>query len=139
MWRSRKFIVIAVLAIVLLAGSIGVVAFAQADNGDEGQPEARDAVLLDKVCEIYKQKTGVAIDSEALKDAFIQARGEMRNEALENRLDKLVEDGKITREEADEYLEWWELRPDVPVKFGFRGRGMGGPGGLGRLSAPTTE
>jgi hypothetical protein len=139
MWRSKKVIVIAVLATVLLAGSIGGVAFAQADNGDDGQPEPKCGALLDRVCEIYEDKTGVAIDSEALKDSFAQAQGEMRNEALENHLDKLVEDGKITRDEANEFLEWQQSRPDVPVQFGFRGRGMGGPRGWGGLSAPTTE
>lgn len=136
MWRTKKFIVSAVLATVLLAGSTVGVVLAQTGNGDDGQPEARDAALLDKVCEIYEQNTGVSIDSEALKDAFIQAQGEMRNEALGNRLDKLVEDGKITQDEANEYLEWWESKPDVPAGFGFRGNAHGGLRGFGGPYVP---
>ena len=80
MWRSKKFIVIAVLAAVVLVGSIGGVAFAQTGNGDEGQPEARYSALLDRVCEIYQEKTGDTIDQEVLADAFAEARGEMWGE-----------------------------------------------------------
>ena len=146
MWRSKKFILVAVLAVVLLAGSIGGVALA-ADNGDDSQPKARCGDMLERVCEIYEQNTAVVIDQEALKDAFAQVRGEMRPEAPQNRpkmepeammkdhLQNLVDEGKITQEQADALQEWWEARPDVPVGFGFPGGhggfhpapGMGGP------------
>ena len=129
MWRSKKFIVIAVLAAVVLAGSIGGVVVA-ADNGDSSHPEAQHEALLDRVCEIYQEKTGVAIDQETLKDSFAQAQSEMRTEALQNHLQKLVEQEKITQEQADDYLEWIEARPDVPIGGGLRGRG--GPG-MGRM------
>ncbi len=141
MWRSKKFLMVVLLAAVLLVGSTAGVVLAQTGNGDDGQPEARDAALLDKVCEIYEQNTGVAIDSEALKDAFAQAQDEMRAEAMQNRLQNLVDQGTITQDEADEYLEWWESKPDVPARFGFGGpggfHGMGGPRGWGALNAPT--
>ena len=42
--------------------------------------------LLDKVCEIYEQNTGIAIDPQELQNAFIQAQSEMRDEALDNYL-----------------------------------------------------
>jgi len=157
MSRSKKFAVVALLAAVLLVGSIGGVAFAQTGNGDDGQPKARCGDLLDKVCEIYEQNTGVTIDQEALKDAFSQAQSEMRPQAMKNRfemrpealqnrpemgpeamqnhLQNLVDEGKITQEQADALQEWWEVRPDVTVGFGFPGGhggfhpapGMGGP------------
>ncbi len=133
MWRNKRFIIFTVLAAVLLAGSIGGIALA-ADNGNNSQPEAQPEVMLDRICEIYQQKTGEAIDKEALKDAFTQATSEMRAKALENRpemsleviqsrLQKLVDEGKITQEQADAMLKRWESRPDIPPGFGFKDRG----------------
>jgi hypothetical protein len=132
MKRSKKFVLVTTLAAVVLVGSITGVALAQ--NGDDSQPEAGPELLLGRVCEIYQQNTGVAIDSEALKDAFAQAKSEMRAKALQNRLQSLVDEGKITQGEADQWTEWWQSKPDVPVKFGFRGRC--GPLGEGGLRAP---
>lgn len=86
MWRSKKFIVMVLLATALLAGGIGGVVLA-ADNGEEAnsQPGSKYEALLDRVGEIYQEKTGVAIDQEVLKDAFSQARSEMQGEQLDGR------------------------------------------------------
>lgn len=126
MWRSKKVIVGAVLAVVLLFGSLGGVALA--NNGDDSAPKARFGELLDRVSEIYQEKTGANLDQEALKDAFAQARNEMQKEATQNRLKSMVEQGMITQEQADEFLQWQQSRPDVPFGFGFKGHG--GPRGF---------
>jgi hypothetical protein len=141
MWRSKKFILVTVLVAVLLVGSIGGIVFA-ADSGDNSQFKARHDAMLDKVCEIYQQKTGVAIDKEALKESFAQAMSELRPaasptrpergpQAMQDRLQNLVTDGKLTREQADAFQKWWESRPDVPLGFGPPGpggfHGKGGP------------
>jgi len=118
MRRSKKLIVVAVLAAVVLVGSIGGIVLA---NGDDSEPQARFGESLNRVCEIYQEKTGVAIDQEALKDAFAQARNEVRTEAMQNRLKSMVEEGTITQEQADEFLQWQQARPDFPFGFGFRG------------------
>jgi hypothetical protein len=132
MWRSKKFLLVTVLAVVLLAGSIGGVALAQTGT-DDSQLKAQDNVLLDKVCAIYEQNTGVAINSEELEKAFDQARSEMQDEALDNYLKNLVDQGKLTQEQADQYKAWLESKPDVPLAPGLSGndmhRGFGGPGG----------
>ena len=141
MWRGKKVMVIALAAILLVGSSVGVVL--ADDNGDEAgsPPEARHWALLDRVCEIYEENTGTTIDQQALQDAFAQARSEIQAEAMQNRLANLVEQGRIIQDEADQYLEWWQSRPDVSVGFGFRGRGgfrgMGGPLGWGGPGAPT--
>jgi len=70
------------------------------------------------VCEIYEENTGVTIDPQQLRDAFAQARSETELEVLGSRLQYLVDQGKITQDEADQYLEWWESRPDVPFRLG---------------------
>ena len=138
MWRSKKLIIAVVLATVLVVGSIGGVVLAS--NGDEIEPEAQHEALLDRVCEIYQENTGVAIDQEALKDAFAQAQSEMQTEALETWLQSLVEEGEITQAQADEYLDWWQAKPDVSFGFGFGGRGgfrgMGGMRGFGWPCVP---
>ena len=95
-------------------------------SGTEAQaaPVDRHQALLDRACAIYQENTGVAIDSEQLKDAFDQAQSELREEALETRMQNLVDEGRITQEEADSYLEWWESRPDIEAPL----PGLGGPG-----------
>jgi len=134
MRRRKKFIIITVTVAAVLAGCLAGVVFANPENGDNSQPESKCEALLDRVCEIYQENTGVAIDPQQLKDAFVQALDEMELNALESRLQSLVDQGEITQEEADQYLEWWESKPDVPFNFGFRGfrsgcrlGGWGGP------------
>jgi flagellar basal body-associated protein FliL len=140
MWRSKKFIIITAIVVVALAGAIGGVALAQG-NGDESQPEAQHAALLERVCEIYEENTGTTINADDLQAAFAQAQSEIRDEALQNYLQGLVDNDKITQEQADKLLEWWQSRPDVPVLPGFAGHGMmhrgfGGPGGFGGCFGP---
>ena len=135
MWRSKKFLLVAVLATMVLAGSIGGIALAQTENDDDSQPQT----LLERVAAILVDE-GVNITSEQLKDAFTQAQSDIRTEAMEDRLAQLVQEGVIEQDEADAYLEWQQVRPDVPVGFGFGGRGgfrgMGGVRGFGGLCAP---
>lgn len=62
--------------------------------------------------------------SEAdVQNALEQAQTEMRNEATRSRLDSMVEQGRLTQAQADEYYDWLQSRPEgVP---GFEGRGHG--------------
>ena len=140
MWRSKKFIVIAVLAAMVLAGSISGVVLA-ADNGDDSQPGAKYGALLERVCEIYEQNTGDSIDADELQNAFVQVKREMQDAAIEARLANMVENGVIDETQAEELQEWWESRPEaMPFGPGLRGpggfRGMGGMRGFGSACAP---
>jgi hypothetical protein len=140
MWRSKKFIIIAVFTAVLLVGTIGGVALAQTEDEDNN-PQAQREALLDRVCEIYEENTGTAINAEALQEAIAQAQSETQAAAMEARLAKMVENGVLDEAQAQELLEWWEARPDVPVVAGWGDRGMprcgfGGPGGFGPPSSP---
>jgi len=145
MWRSKKFIIITVLAALLVAGSVGGIVLAQ-DNGDKDgtQPEAQHAALLERVCEIYKVNTGDDIDPEALKEAIAQTQSELYAAAMEARLAKMVENGVIDETQAQELQDWWDSRPDVPIapRLGGHGipRGFGGPcGGFGGGFGPPPE
>ena len=143
MWRSKKFIIIALLAAVVLVGSIGGIAFAQTETGDDSHPGAVFGALWDRVSEIYKDNTGDEIDAVALKDALAQARNEMRTEAREDHLAKMIENGVIDETQAQELQDWWESKPDMPDGLGFGGlgrfHGMGGMHGFGGLCAPAAE
>jgi hypothetical protein len=124
MWRKKKLIIIAVLAAVVLVGTIGGVAFAQTEGGDNN-PQTQSKALMNRACEIYEENTGVAIDQEAFREAMSQAQDEMQAAAMESRLDKMVENGVIDEAQAQELLEWWQSRPDVSIAFGLDGQGMG--------------
>ena len=103
MWRSKKFIIVAVLAAVVLVGSIGGVALAQTGSASDSSGKtllARDATIL-------------GIDQQKVESAFTQAQTEMRDEALDSYLQNLVEQGKITQEEADQYKACLQSRPDM--------------------------
>ena len=126
MLKNKKVILVALLVGVVLLGSTVGVVLAQNGNGDTGQNQTGNTrdTLLERVAQIYQEKTGVAIDPQQLKDAFAQAQKEMQDKALEEWLQKLVDEGKISQEQADEYLTWWESRPDTPLP-GLFGRGFG--------------
>jgi hypothetical protein len=108
MWRSKKFIVIALLAAVVVVGSTAGVVLAQTENGDDSQPQT----LLERVADILVAK-GINVTSEQLQEAFTQARSDIYDEALDSRLKKLVDEGKLTEEEAAQYKAWWQDRPDM--------------------------
>jgi hypothetical protein len=131
--RKRKWFIPMVLSIVLIGGIAGGVMVAADDSSgnvdQQSQLADQHQALLDRACAIYQENTGTAIDSEQLKDALDQAQGELQEEALESRLQDLVENGKMTQEEADNYLEWWQSRPDIEVPLPGLG-GLGPSGGM---------
>ena len=131
MWRNKKVILATVMVAALIAVSIGGVVMAADDDHGAAQ-ETKRQELMDRVFEIYEGQTGVVIDQEIMKDAFIQARDETRHEAMQDHLDRLVEEGVITQAEADEYMEWRLSKPDIAIGFGgqahIQARSMCGPG-----------
>lgn len=126
MWKSKKFILIVVSVALVLAGSITGVALAQTETSDDSQT----TTIFDRVTDILVAE-GVNVTSDQLKDAFAQAQSDVRDEVRQDRLQSLVEEGKLTQEEADQYLEWWQAKSDVPAGFQFGPGGMmGGFGGM---------
>jgi hypothetical protein len=130
MWFRKKVILIPLIIAVVVAGSITGVVLAQGgtDSNSSGN------TLMAKVAAI------LGIDQTKLEDAFTQAQKEMRDETLTNYLNKLVEEGKITQEEADQYQQWWNARPDTLNQLGpgfeFGGRNRGFGPGCGMWMAP---
>ena len=136
MWKNKKVVLLAALAIAMLIGSVAAgVTLAQSGSGNETQANTRYEALLSKVATIYQQNTGVTIDPQQLETAFTQAQKEMQNEALQTWLQNLVTQGKITQAQADQYLQWWQSKPNTPLlelpreggmMMGGRGHDFGG-------------
>jgi hypothetical protein len=118
MWRSKKVIVGAVLAVVVLFSSFGGVALAQTGNAEDGKM-AKYQALLDRVCVIYQEKTDDAIDQEVLKNTVWQVIKWTRSEALQDRVQKWVDNGCIEQEKADKAVQWFESKPRFFLKTGI--------------------
>jgi len=106
MWRKRKFIIILLGTILIIAATISGVAMAQ-DSEEISQSDS----LLGRVAAI------LGIDQQTVEDAFNQAQAEMKEAAMDKYLQNLVDEGKITEEEAAEYKGWLEARPDMTEYF----------------------
>lgn len=105
MWKTPKFIVTAVLVATILV--CGTAAAVLAQDNHEGQ--GRRGALMARVAEILK------VDEQELEDAFKQALSELREEGLDNRLLKLVDEGTLDQGQADQFKAWIEARPDIPM------------------------
>ena len=116
MKRGKKIALIALMAVVALAGTIGGVAMAQ--SGDEETTTTSEPArfaYLERVCEIYQEKTGVTIDADTLKDAFCQAGDEQREQVRNQFRQRLIDEGILTEEQLAEMEEWIQTRPDFPT------------------------
>jgi hypothetical protein len=134
MWLKKKFVLIALLTLVVLGGTLGGIAIAQGNDEPTAVTDNTSLLntLLDKVATIYQQNTGVAINAQELAKALTQAQKDMRATALDNYLNDLVSKGKITQDQADQFKTWLNAKPDVNIGPGFNGmfRGMGKMGGM---------
>ncbi len=104
MWKSKKFILIGVLIALVVVGCTAGIALAQTGSTDNTTP---GKTLLARVATI------LGIDQQKVENAFTKAQSEMQQEALDAYLKKLVDEGKITKEQADQYKKWWQARPDM--------------------------
>lgn len=110
---KKKVAAIAIAVGVLSVGVIGGVVLAQ-----EAEDASKGKGLIARVAEI------LGLDEDTVRDAFDQARGEIRDERVENWLEDAVEKGTLTQDQADALEEWIDARPDdLPRRFrgGFWG------------------
>ena len=123
----KRWLIIPAVAGLAAVAALGGVAAASSSGG--GETGSRVAEILE-------------LDEETVTDAFKQATQQRLDEALQARLDKLVEAGRITQEQADELKAWYDERPEgVPGSgFGFGKRGFHrGGGDVGSLVAEILE
>ncbi|MGD9143800.1 MAG: hypothetical protein PVG61_08135 [Dehalococcoidia bacterium] len=118
MKRGRKITLIVLLAVVAVIGTIGGVTLAQSDDeGTTTTAETERFAYLERMAEIYQEKTGVALDVDALKESFCQAGEEMREQIRNQFRQRLIDEGVFTEEELTELEDWWAARPDVTSEF----------------------
>jgi hypothetical protein len=157
MKKSRKVIFIVLAAVLVIGATLGAVTMAQASEQVNNQAQTANAAasanlsLFEKVAAAYKASTGTTLDAAELQKAFSEAHQDLtagRNQALKERvtitmeemLKKMVDNGRITQQQADdlkkwldskpattltdEYKKWLESRPEgIPFGPGMRGLG----------------
>ena len=117
---KKRWLFSALLVVVLTIGISGGVVLAQEGDGDGDSPLKS---LVSRVAAI------LGLEEAEVQSAFDQAAGEMQNEALQQRMDRAVEEDRLDQEQADEYMQWYQSRPEsifpeIPFrKFGPRGFG----------------
>ena len=107
--KAKVLISVLVVALLLTVGATATV-MAEGEEETTPLPEVSAKSLLERVADILE------IDKEDLIDAFEQAQQEMMGDAFINRLNQAVAEGRITREQADEIIRWWEQRPDDAIR-----------------------
>ena len=110
---SRKVRVLISALVIALLLTVGATATVMAEGEDEDTTtvteEETEGGFLGRVADI------LGIEREDLVSAFEQARQEIYEEAFINRLNEAVVEGRITQEQADEIIKWWEQRPDDAI------------------------
>ncbi len=119
---KRRWFVVPLLVGLLTLGITGGTVLAQESGASGDTPAGKFAARV---------ATILGLEETQVQDALKQAAREMRDEALQLKLDRMVENGLMTQEEADAYLEWYESRPEGDFP-GLRHRGFGGGHGFFR-------
>ena len=120
--KRRLFLGLAAVAIMASGIAAGVawtqVAHAQEETAAKGFA-ARLATIL-------------GLEEDVVQDAFKEARSDIQGERFQAKMDRLVESERITQDEADAAIEWYEERPEG-INASRRGSGSGfdGPRGPG--------
>ena len=98
---SRRKITLLVLAVVMAIGLTGGIVWAQTD-GNGGTPTPTPIAdtttgksFVARVAEILE------LEESTVQDAFTQAKRQQIDEAYRGRLDKMVERGRLTEDEAN--------------------------------------
>jgi hypothetical protein len=112
---SRKMKILVSVLVAVLVFTIGGTAMALAQEDEDEEEELVTGVeangLLSKIAEILD------IPEDELREAFAQAREELReekfNETFYQLIDEAEEEGLITTDEAEAIREWWEQKPEA--------------------------
>ena len=117
LFTKRKIVLLVAVGALALGLTAGVV-LAQGNGGRNTMRIVPSTTFSDRVAEI------LGLDGEVVEDAFAQAQRGQEDELYRGRLDRMVEGGRITQEEADERYSWFQSRPDTVVaEYGHGKRG----------------
>jgi len=130
--RKKHWIIGLVALLALALGVGGGTALAQ-ENEEEREKPIQGVIA--------RVATILGLEEQQVQDAFDQARQEIRDARFEEmvgqRLDALVESGRITQEQADEVRAWYAARPDSFWLAAGSDRGKGFGRHWGRASRGT--
>ena len=120
--KRRLFLGLAAVAI-LASGIVAGVAWTQVAHAQE---EAKTRSFTARLATI------LGLEVEVVQDAFKEARRTIQAERFQTRMERLVETERITQDEADAAIEWYNERPQG-IDTSRRGprpefRGQRGPG-----------
>ncbi|MFC1859995.1 hypothetical protein ACFLYC_00240 [Chloroflexota bacterium] len=119
MSKKLKVLISAVVVALLLTVGATVTVMAEEEEITPAEESGENALMV-RVAEI------LGIDEADLTAAFNQAYQEMRENTFISRLEKAVEDGDITQEQADEIIEWWGEKPEgIGECWGHRSGALG--------------
>jgi len=140
MWQDWKFIVIVALLVVTIAvgGTLGGIALARSNSNNADHSQTMNT-LMQEAATLFQENTNNADNTPGLGKFFNQDKQTLKSDAIDSILTKLVENGVITQEQADQFKAWWNSRPDMPAFNGqnaqpgmrFFGMMHGGNSGFG--------
>ena len=103
---KKRFILLSVcVGLLTLAITGGAIL---AHGGDRSLAHNR-ANITDRVAEL------LGLESAELHSAFDQAIREQQDAHMATRLDRMVANDVVTRDDADDILEWYESRPNIRI------------------------
>ena len=135
----RKWLLIPALTALLLTGAIAGTAFAQNGSSEDSSPKSRFVEILAGKLGIGEEELQTAL--EETKAELQAERKAAREQQLRDKLAGMVEEGTVTQEQADEYLDWYLNPPELAQgrfgkKFAFgKGHHRGKQGGSWRHSS----
>ena len=134
--KRKMFLGLAAVAI-MVSGITAGVAWTRVAHAEEGTTAKSFASRLATILEL---------EEDVVQDAFKEARRDIQDERFQTRMDRLVESERITQDEADAAIEWYEERPEGintsrrGSKSGFYGqRGSGSKSGFYGRRGPGPE
>ncbi|MDE2836698.1 MAG: hypothetical protein OXL97_04225 [Chloroflexota bacterium] len=136
----KRWLVVPALAALLLTGVIAGTAFAQDGSSDDDSRVSRFVEILAGKLGIGEEELQTSVD-ETMEELQAERKAAWE-QRLRDKLAAMVEEGKVTQEQADEYLDWYLDPPEIARgdsrgRFGFgkgHHRGMrGGFSGRGRM------
>ena len=100
--KRKMFLGLAAVAI-LVSGITAGVAWTRVAHAEEGTTAKSFAARLATILEL---------EEDVVQNAFKEARRDIQDERFQTRMDRLLESERITQDEADAAIEWYEERPE---------------------------
>ena len=106
--KKRLTVILSITAVSILSAVVMFAGIAAQSSDDDSGKRS----FAERVASI------LGLETSDVRDAFAQARDEMRDERADALFSKLVEHGKLTQEEADAIVAWKGAKPDIEFNFG---------------------